>query len=154
MKIEILKGLENYPGKGLEKNEPLVINEILELEQLYNQGNPFPKALRELLFLAGRDCNVLDYGWHDTQQEIQEEAREWLTERGLSISRPFFVIDVYNGGEQFLFIYLDENLEDPEVQDAYLFPLDWRQWIVSSEYKLSEFINSRLDDLLKGYNPF
>jgi hypothetical protein len=33
------------------------------------------------------------------------------------ISRPFFAVDMY-GGYHFLFVYLDQDVEDPEVYSA------------------------------------
>lgn len=56
MNIEILTYLEQTPKANPnnpnepDENEPLTETEIEVLETLYNNGNPFPKALRELLF--------------------------------------------------------------------------------------------------------
>ncbi|MDR6761150.1 hypothetical protein J2Y38_001348 [Flavobacterium sp. 2755] len=47
-------------------------SEIQQLELTWNNGNLFPQALKELLFLAGDFCYVCDYGPNDSQQEIQE----------------------------------------------------------------------------------
>jgi len=58
---------------------------------------------------------------------------------------------VYNGGDQFLFVYLDEG-DDPLVCEAILYTSP--SWIHSLNKKLSEFVNVRLTTLLSGQNPF
>ena len=138
--------------------KPLTIDEIVNLESKYNNGNPFPTSLRELLFLAGKDCHVLDYGLNDTQEEMQDEVRECLVEYGFNdlITRPFFVIDVHRGSSLFLFVYLDEEVNDPTVYQADLdknLVSDYSR-IMSLEAKLSSFVNNRISELLNGYNPF
>jgi hypothetical protein len=129
--------------------------EIQQLEQTWNGGKEFPAALRELLFLAGDDCYVLDTGLMESQQEMQEEARQWLVDFNRTISRPFYVIDVYNAGEQFLMVYLDEG-DDPNVYEAYL--PNWRDdqmlWLDKVGRTLKDFINIRIDMVKQGYNPF
>jgi len=156
MEIEILKKLRDNPSYEGFDNEPLSLEEIATLELDYNEGNSFPRALRELLYLAGRYCLVYDYGVYDTMQEIQEAGREWLDERGLEILRPFFILDVYNGGDQFLFVYLDEHTNDPLLYEAYLDTdmHDENPFLSSLERTLAEFTDARLDRLLIGENPF
>jgi hypothetical protein len=138
--------------------QPISMDEILSLESIYNNGQQFPVVLRELLFLAGNYCYVLDYGLNDTQQLMQEQSREYLTDldRTLSIDRPFYVIDVYNAGDQFLFVYLDEGVDDPMVHEAIfeLNPLDSIGWIHSLNTTLSQYIIFQTTTLFSGYNPF
>ncbi len=54
MEIEYLKTLRDNPvdfGVTMNyTNRGIPITEIEQLEQTWNNGNPFPKALRELLF--------------------------------------------------------------------------------------------------------
>lgn len=134
------------------------IEEIIALENLYNGGNQFPAALRELLLLAGGYCYVLDYGLNDSQAEMQLTSREYLTflGRNRTISRPFYVIDVYNAGDQFLFVYLDEGKDDPTVYEAFLDgDLDDRDnWINVVTSPLTALINSRVKRFLSSDNPF
>ncbi len=169
MEIKYQKVLNNNPvitpagnmatGDGyLFKLEPLTIDDIVNLEAAYNNGDPFPLSLRELLFLAGKDCYVLDYGLNDTQEEMQDDVRDCLIEYGFNdlITRPFFVIDVHRGSGLFLFVYLDETINDPTVYQADLdknLVSDYPR-IMSLEAKLSSFVNNRISELLKGYNPF
>lgn len=163
MDIKFLEQLKNYPSKYPNDTdyqgtiEPISLQEIETLEQLYNNGNTFPKALRELLFLAGNYCYVLDYGWNETEEEIQNElqisARKWLLKYNKNISRPFFVIDVYNGPEQFLYVYLDEG-NNPFVYQAFLPEQNNIKHFSSLNKSLSEYINSLIDRVKQGYNPF
>ena len=157
MNIDILTYLRDNPikyGKSMNfEIKGISLNEIQQLEQLYNNGMIFPKALRELLFLGGDFCYVLSRGLYDTQQEIQEASREKLLKFNKNITRPFFVIDVYNASEQFLFVYLDEG-DNPYVNQAYLPTLDYIAPITNLDRKLSEYINFLIDRVKKGFNPF
>jgi hypothetical protein len=158
MDIKYLKQLNNYPTvkRGntdyISTLRPLTMQEITKLEIAYNNGAAFPGVLRELLYLAGNYCHVLDYGLSDSQEEMQQDARSWLANDNQIINRPFFVIDIYNGGDQFLFVYLDEE-DDPIVHEAILYNVT-PAWIHSLNKKLSEFISSRLTRFLSGQNPF
>lgn len=156
MVIEILKQLKDYPTDGTFTDQPISLAEIEELEREYNKRAPFPRSLRELLYLAGKFCNVLDYGNTTSQKELQIEARGDLADYDREINRPFYAIDIYNAGEQFLFVYLDDNQNDPMLYEAYL-PHNQHQvrpWVHSLNRTLSEFINYRLSLLKQGYNPF
>lgn len=157
MNIETLTYLRDNPIKhGVTRNfeiSGIKLNEIEHLEELYNNGIFFPKVLKELLFLAGNYCYVLDYGWYDTQEQIQTAAREWLVEYNKNISRPFFVIDIYNGPGQFLYVYLDEG-NNPFVYQAYLSERSDMISFGSLNKTLSEYINSLIDRVKQGFNPF
>lgn len=136
---------------------PLTIDEIVSLETTYNSGNQFPASLRELLFLAGQRCYVLDYGLNYTQEEMQDDAREWLIDRSLNIiTRPFFVIDVHNGSSAFLFVYLDEGVNDPIVYQADLdinLNPDYTR-LMDLQACLSSFVNARISYLQQGFSPY
>jgi len=121
MKIEYLIDVANYTYEThtgeIKGNEPLSFTEIQDLENDYNDGAEFPKVLRELLFLAGQSFHLLDHGLCENHQELQQCVRRELEEEGLKIDRPFFAIDIYIGGEQFFFVYLDEG-DNPPVYEA------------------------------------
>ena len=112
MEIKYLTQLKNYPSDNptsltyKKTIVPIPLAEIAQLEVLYNNNIPFPTALKELLFLAGDYCYILDTGTFDTQQEMQEYVRTKLVSEDLSISRPFIVIDVYNTSDQFFICLL------------------------------------------------
>jgi len=156
MEIQYLKLLSDTPTfkeasgyvKYLESIDEI---EIGNLENTYNYGKPFPKALKELLFLAGKYFYVLDYNSY-SQDEMQLKQREFLAKRGKSITKPFFVIDVYNVGSQFLFVYLDEG-QDPTVYAAILYR-NTSDWLYSLNQTLSQFIDQGLIALFRGENPF
>ncbi|TSJ38602.1 hypothetical protein FO440_18990 [Mucilaginibacter corticis] len=160
MDIKYLTLLNNNPsiqeikGGFVKTLQPITITEINNLEQTYNGRNPFPVALRELLFLAGKYCYVLDFGLFESQAAMQEKSRSWLKQSKHDIDRPFFVIDVYNASEQFLFVYLDEDLNDPVVYEAFLPVKNGVDFIESLNQSLSEYISAGLKKILNGENPF
>ena len=121
--------------------KPLTIDEIVNLESIYNSESLFPSSLRELLFLAGKRCYVLDYGLNDTQEEMQDEVRDCLVEYGFN---------------NLIFVYLDEGVNDPIVYQANLDPYLSSGYprIMSLKASLSAFVNNRISELLNGYNPF
>lgn len=160
MEIQILKYLQENPAAYPNDPEyegrikPISIPEIEFLETMYNNGIVFPKALRELLYLAGKACYVLDYNIYDNQEELQSEAREWLQKYNRVLNHPFFVIDVYNAGEQFLFVYLNEG-DDPIVRQVHL-PQGLDSQVVTNlaNEKLSQYVKSQINEFKQGYNPF
>jgi hypothetical protein len=155
MNIEILKYLEENPEaypNDVEDRHPIVGIPLIEIEALetkYNGGNSFPKALRELLYLAGNYCYVLDNGGFDSQDELQSSQREWMDEYNTSISRPFFIVDLVSDMENFAFIYTDVQIDDPMlyhfmVQTGEIYELQ----------TLKTRIDGRIDMMKKGLNPF
>lgn len=160
MEIQYLKKLRDNPTLRINNSEYLVSNspiseqDIGQLEQLYNNGNLFPKALKELLFLAGSRCYVVDYGLNETQQELQEFVRENMQEENRVITRPFYAIDVYNAGDQFLFVYLDEGNNPAVYLGEYWDSNDRPTWITLVSPSLSDYINRLVDRVKNGQNPF
>lgn len=151
MDIVYLKKLEQNPYKNSWRNESIPVAEIQQLEQLYNNGNVFPQSLRELLFLAGKYCIVLDYGVEDSQEDLQEYVRGKMMNKGKIITRPFYVIDIYNGVDQFVFIYLDEG-DNPGVFEAHYY--ENQDWITKVDNTLSKYINDLVERVKQGRNPF
>jgi hypothetical protein len=159
MNIQFLTILRDNPIQyGTEfnfENEGIPLSEIQQLEQAWNNQNPFPIALKELLYLAGSFCYVLDTGWNNTQQSMQTKAREWMLDYNRNITRPFYVIDVYNAGDQFLMVYLDEG-DNPNVYSANL-PQGWEQngmWLTNIDRTLKDFLAFRINKVKQGINPF
>ena len=113
MEIEYMKMLEKNNFLGPVIDEPMSISEIEQLEQLYNNGNPMPKPLRELLFLAGNSCSAISMGWPNPF-EHQIQIRQWLSNASKTISRPFFGFDPMDFN-QFSLVYLDDPRPDPMV---------------------------------------
>jgi hypothetical protein len=160
MEIKYLTHLRDNPCMNPDEDEykfqiePISLQEIQQLEQLYNNGNPFPAALKELLYLAGAFCYVMDYGVTDTQKELQEEVRRIMVIENHEILRPFYVVDVYQGN-QFCFIYLDEG-DDPQVYEGLYggggvnFP-DWIHPLTPKS--LSALVNHKIERLKEGRSP-
>lgn len=159
MKIQYLIELQNNPtkfGKLINSSiVPISEEEIKQLETKYNNGKQFPKALRELLFLAGNDCYVLDYGLDDSQQELQEFVRGRMREKNRVITRPFYVIDVYNALDQFQFVYLDEK-DDPAVHEGHYWDSkeDRPNWITLVDTSLSKYIEDLIERVKKQTKSF
>lgn len=158
MQIIYLTSLKNYPIKyGIDMdfpNEALSEEEIAELEILYNNGNPFPQGLKELLFLAGKYCYGLDYGIFNTQQEMQEYVRGRMVKYNRTITRPFFAIDIYNASEIFLFVYLDEGPNPTVYCGVYNHKIPTPEWFYEVSESLSEYIDEIVADVKAGRNPF
>lgn len=152
MTIKILKDLQDYiPINGFA-NEPISDQEINALEIQYNDGKPFPTALRELLSIAGKYCYLLEYGTAKTQQQLQNRGKRILDIANLSISRPYYVIDLST--DDFSYIYLDEDQVDPIMHSIYSNDNYEEGHFYSFEMTLSQYINSRLELVKKGYTPF
>lgn len=133
-------------------NEGISLEEINSLEQNWNNGNQFPSALRELLFLAGNYYNVFDYGIFDSQQDFQDFAKQDFTESNKTISRPFFVLD-YNTGYNFLFIYLDEG-DNPTIYEANTW-VEGDNWIKHLEnLTIKSLVDDGIERVKRGENPF
>jgi|GEM_PF-2192051 len=160
MEIKYLIQLSNNPivtstlSSRVRKLEPLSTDQVVALEMSYNRGRPFPVVLRELLYIAGQNCYVLDYGPTDSQDDLQEWVREsLLADNDRQISGPFFAIDIY-GGDKFLFVYLDGGKDDPDVYEATPYDEPEATWINYVNSTLSNLINHRLVKVLNGYSPF
>lgn len=124
MEIKYLQKLEEYPARWPNDEGyraeiiSLSLDEIVMLEAAYNNDNHFPKALRELLYLAGDFCYLLEsIPWEpggDTYQvSLQQSVARDIEDMGLNITRPFFGIDLAYPGN-FRMVYLDEG-DDPIV---------------------------------------
>lgn len=176
MEIQYLKLMKENPVKPRNgyTNQGISLAEIQTLEQVYNSGNPFPKVLKELLFLAGDRCNVLDFGglegfFISQGWAIPTDAKEMqmtqifiadsMTDEGVSMpNRPWFVIDIYNA-EYPVFVFLDEG-DDPNVYEFWITePADppialGHNHIRKVKSPLSKHILIGVNSMLKGQNPF
>jgi len=142
----------SYKNGVVDVLQPITSEEITTLEISYNNGSRFPVVLTELLYLAGDYCYVLDYGNTDSQDDIQQTARELLTDNNQNIIRPFYVIDIY-GASQFLFVYLDEGIDDPAIYEAQPYTKD-NELVRATGQTLLSLVNARVVRLLSGYSVF
>jgi len=147
MEIQYLKLLRDNPKRDVEgfHIEGLTISEIQSFEQLYNNGNPFPIALKEYLFLAGK------YNWTFEMDDLPKLRSAIQYEANFANftlpSRPFLVIGVDNGGggSHFKVVFLDEQLSDPKVYffnlyEDLLMEVHDMERIEDSGFTLSKFI--------------
>lgn len=163
MEIKYLKKLEENLSIYHSPCEPLSLNEIQSLEMTYNDGNPFPEVLKELLFMAGEYCMVLDFGYggendeESAQSYLQSYVREVLAANNNTINRPFYVVELWQG-YTFSFVFLDEG-NDPNLYNG-LFSLSGGhpefegKFYQNSGIKISDLINIRINLIKEGLNPF
>lgn len=154
MTIKYLNELEdlNYQAVGLTLgNRPLNIGEIVNMEQQYNNSNPFPDVLRELLYIAGRGCPLINLNPSDLQQKI----RGGLYEHRHITSRPFIGFD-YRDGSSFSLVYTDENTHDPKVYHVELEHSEdtHTEFLENSGFTLLRLIKMRINEVKQGYNPY
>ncbi|MGB0881098.1 MAG: hypothetical protein ACPGTO_11090 [Polaribacter sp.] len=169
MVIEYLKTLDaNKSGNKLWKYgdpEGFSISTIEKIEQKINNGNHFPKAFREFLFIAGESSGGIGIGpsygvdiyAEDGETYIQQlnVYKKLLVKKGLNIDRPFIV---FKSGESssFDFIYLDEG-DDPRPRFMYLddnLMGDDPRICEYPEKTFSELIDRLVDYALRGLVPF
>lgn len=155
MDIEYLQQLRDnnikYGTTMNFENRGIPLSEIQLLEQLYNSGNPFPKVLKELMFLAGDICYVCDYGPTESQQDLQEWKRETMQDYNRAFNRPFYIYSIYS--DNFYFIFLDEG-NNPTVYEANP-SLEGSNWYRSlGNQTIQSIVNIGIDRVKKGQNPY
>lgn len=146
MEIKFLNEIVNNPNlKKSWKNIGLTMEAIQELETKYNGGIPFPVAIREFLFLAGED-NTIGFDIHDNISHLQKRAKENLDYCKQKIDRPFFAFDQLVDCEQFTFVYLDEDQNDPDVYLALPYYVEYGDPLIQryEEYTFSSLVNEHI----------
>ncbi|HNF48266.1 MAG TPA: SMI1/KNR4 family protein [Chitinophagales bacterium] len=157
MELIYMNKLKNMPQIYNRNNRGLTVLQIEELEKKYNNGNPFPKAYREFLVIAGEYPNLGAHYDAPGYDWMQEEARNELEECNKTIDRPFFVIDQLDGCTQFSFIYLDETDEDPKVYHCHAHPSYWKDhgFIVERKFNpFSKLIDYCIDLAIRDYKAY
>lgn len=106
-------------------NVGMSISEIEAAESEFNSGNPFPVELRELLYLAGKDCNVVSSSKTITMVDLH---RHYSQEYGAAIanftSRPYFLIQDDNMGDIHVSgVYLDQG----DHPNRFTFYMEWTE---------------------------
>ena len=165
MTIQYLTLLRDNPklSQDSSPNRPLTLQEIEQLEQLWNNGQPFPIVLREYLFLAG------NYNWTFEMEEPLELRASYEYHRNFANftmpPRPFFVVgqDVTGGGSQFWIVFLDEGAPDPKIYNLNLYEnvmmeIHDMERIEDPNLTLSEFINGGIRSFRelqrRGYHKY
>ncbi len=116
MEIEYLKKLDETSELNTFVTKGISLEGIVSLEDKYNNGELFPKAFREYLFIGGEQEGTFTVS--DDWEMLREDFQESLEGNNFTLDRSVFVFDMEDGGNVFLFFYLDEDKEDPDV---YLF---------------------------------
>ena len=81
--MENKNNLRGWSAKGM------TLLEIENLELEMNNGKPFPKALREFLFIGGRNSQLAintPYNYKKLREYFDKEIRK----RGETITQPYF----------------------------------------------------------------
>ncbi len=144
MEIQYLKCLKETPKIGSQEIEGVTEKYIQQVEQ--SLGINFPLSYREFLFLAGKYSGNLELfpGHSDLEMLADEEVRktlhETITTNDIKITRPIWPVTEMDGFQQFIFFYLDEDKEDPELWTAYYD--DETSKIVRMNRTFSEFMDS------------
>jgi hypothetical protein len=147
MEIEYLKSLKETPKIGEQEIKGVTEKYIQEVEK--SLGIKFPLAYREFLLLAGDDSGNLRLfpGYSDLEMLSKETVRkrllDMITRNDVKITRPIWPVTEMDGFEQFVFFYLDEQKEDPEIWVAYY--NDEKSRIVQMNRTFSQYI----DDVVK-----
>ncbi len=148
MEIRYLKSLKETPKIGLQEIKGVTGKYIQEVEK--SLGIKFPLAYREFLLLAGDDSGNLRLfpGYSDLEMLSKETVRkrllDMITTNDIKITRPIWPVTEMDGFEYFLFFYLDENKEDPEL------------WVgayndeKSKVEKLGKTFSKYIDDVVTG----
>jgi hypothetical protein len=160
MTIQYLQKLKNNPSLEIQGSgsfitlQGLSLNEVEQLENLYNNGNEFPLVLKELLLIAGKRCYAFDFGeiGNQVQEKMQEYSRMLMQKNNRTIVRPFYAIDLNVSGE-FLFIYLDEG-DNPQIYNA----APWEEsteWIeLFPNVTIQSIVESKIILIRNGENPY
>lgn len=152
MEIKYLERLKINNKKGTLTNKGLSLEQISHLEIIFNNANPFPKVLKELLFLAGEYCGFLEFGAFEDQEEMQNEMRSDLLEfNNLVIIRPFFCIDIASYSAP-VFMFLDEG-DNPTLCQILREPTN-ENYYRRIGVDLKEFINISIENYLNGEGAF
>ena len=138
-------------GRSTWVNEPKSITEILFLEQEYNEGKPFPAVLRELLFIAGNGCPLIEL----RPENLQQQIRLAVSASSHSIPENYLAFDFLDFSS-FSLVYTSQNTEDPKVYHVELSPSEEQhtEFIEDSEFTLLKLLKHRISQVKQGYSPF
>ena len=156
MQITFLKKMKNNPTYNGFINEGLSLTDIQQLELTFNNGNPFPKVLKEFLYLAGGYCCYVQFNGTsginsiiENHNQLNEDLEEFYD---VVIDRPHFYLETENI-DYAVFMFLDEG--DNPVINYMLQEVD----PTPSHYyeracTFPEFIDARIQNVLDGYPLF
>jgi SMI1-KNR4 cell-wall len=152
MQIKYLKKLEKNKKIGGQTIRGVSEIAIQTVEKKFKIK--FPRAYKEYLLLAGEyagrlpimdtdDLETISSDWH------QEIMREEMEDTGTKIEPPFWLFAESNGCEIFLFFYLDENTDDPNVYLVNYALEDRKRDIVNLNKTFSKAISDAIDGAIR-----
>ncbi len=118
-----MKSLQENKKIGYDEVEGVSEDQISKVEQ--SLKIKFPAAYKEFLFLAGEyHGNLILFPGHSdlemlSKETVRKKLHEVITTNDVKITRPIWPITEMDNFEQFIFFYLDEDKEDPELWTAY-----------------------------------
>ncbi len=142
-----MKSLQENKKIGHDEVEGVSEDQIRKVEQ--SLKIKFPAVYKEFLFLAGEyHGNLKLFPGHNdlemlSKETVRRKLHEMITTNDIKITRPIWPVTEMDGFEYFLFFYLDENKENPEL------------WIgayndeKSKVEKLGKTLSKYIDDVVK-----
>ncbi len=126
METGYLKFFQQNPRSDLNNpdtvpNTGMNIQQIFELEQLWNHGNPFPAVVKEFLLIGGIYNWIFEGG---DQKWLRILIDGYGLQVNYSIVRPFLAVTKSFSDPQFFIVFLDEDQSDPDVYELNLYPDD------------------------------
>lgn len=163
MTIEYLHLLQQYlTGPGIPPIG-MTETEILALQtEFCANGKPFPKTLKEFLFLTGKQCAHFDsgVGSSPTYNTVQQKRLTIIANLPYSFSYPnIWSFGYQTDTESFYFIDLNEDSDDPDVYYTWLYEKQDRtgipgECIEKTQYTFSGFIEASINYYLATNDPF
>lgn len=154
--ITLKKEIESgYKFSSPNKTEGISEAKINQAEILL--GIQFPKAYKEFLFLAGEGIgfgfgNAIDYAFDWAIEDFQQDAEEELARKNITIPQPFWNFAEADGGEFFLFFFLNDG-ENPPIYAFETIDSDtiFEEGLPKGVRKISDTFSSRIDELIKHH---
>lgn len=144
MEITYMQNIRKYLEKNAATSQSGNSEQDIErIESDYNRK--FPKAYKELLFLAGKGFVPFgfDFGTDWMEENVWPSEKEWMKACEDKVKSAYWIIGTDEGGP--LIIYLDEG-ENPAVYyceiEAINIRSDWYRKIADS---LSQFAQTWID---------
>ena len=169
LKYQIENSLTPWPLRGISEEQIT----ILETEMCSSTNSTFPKSLKEFLHLAGasfynfnpgiqlfnnynsKDINVL-MNVHRTWKKFYKDETEVLgSESNWSVDpfqgRPYWGFYPTDGAMSFMFIFLDEGLNDPPV---WRFDINLNKCnIIDPNYDFFDLVTDHLSQFIGEWIP-
>ena len=156
MEIKYLKTFQQNPRSNMSNtfggNIPMSLEEIQQLEQLWNNGKPFPVVIREFLSIAGKHNWLFEGGNPEFIRSLILSDNKRIN---VPLDRPFIGLYAGLSYPQFFLVFCDEDQVDPDLYELLLYEDDemdaWGnsdhpgQRLFKTGSKMSEYINGAVE---------